>query len=263
MCCDAPSSGEADKSLLLYETAMCSIAYLVDSPYFHNSGSVDEKDSVLSAVHYCLGNKPLAVHHAAHEVLKNFLRFDPKRIIVVLLAYMLDIHEVVQETYSSNPLVAQGYFLPLVEICDEKELMLPVPTLLHLVFFKIGESQLQSRVAAAKLLSIVSKMKYFKGASTVRVPAVSLVSEEYLQQQCITSFKVAASHPELTIEMLLEWLLRFKSNYLEGRLVTRNQMLCYLGGWINNLALQTVFKQDENLANHLIEVHTCIDLLTY
>jgi hypothetical protein len=123
-------------------------------------------------------------------VLRNFLRFDPKHI-----------QEVVQEAYSPNPLIAQGYFLPLVEVCEEKELVVPLSSLLNLVFFKIGEHQLQSRKAASQLLAIVCKMKYFKG-SIIKVPSVTLVSEEYLQQQCITSFKVGHLYVYISLTLL-------------------------------------------------------------
>ena len=230
-CCSLNSS-----DLQLY--AMSALAQLVGNVYFHEYSFAEEKDSILTIINNFFHNKTF--YDVTKLALQNYLTFDHG-----------PIQECVVECYSSNTYISQGYFLTLLDFIisnNKSTLVLSLPTLLHLVIYIVGHPSLICRENGSILVSHLSNKSILK--SNLRVSSFVLSEEEYCTQQYILSYKLATLYPELTKDIIIEWITRFKQ--VES-IALKNQMLNYISGWINNLILDQILRLDKDLLWFIIE----------
>ncbi|KAK3819569.1 MAG: cell morphogenesis N-terminal-domain-containing protein, partial [Benniella sp.] len=136
----------------------------------------------------------------------------------------------------------QGHFTALVDIILRVESYpCQISQMLSLALFKCGDSNIQVRSLAIKLLKVI-EARYFTEtcAGEYEIGIVNKLPTIYRQAQYVLSARLAQDRPEQTYSLLSEAMMRFD-------LVSpawREEMLYYIAPWLGNVEL-VVDEEDE------------------
>ncbi|KAF9096534.1 Cell morphoproteinsis protein PAG1 [Mortierella sp. AD031] len=152
----------------------------------------------------------------------------------------------------------QGHFTALVDIILRVESYpCKVHQMLSLALFKCGDSDIQIRTLAIKLLKVV-EARYLADtcAGEYEIGIVNKLPTIYRQAQYVLSARLAQDQAEQTYSLLSEAMMRFDL----VRTVWRGEMLYYIAPWLGNVEL--VVGEDDELSLTSFVVLTNLFYLT-
>ncbi|KAG0303961.1 Cell morphogenesis protein PAG1 [Dissophora globulifera] len=138
----------------------------------------------------------------------------------------------------------QGHFMALVDIILRVESYpCQVNQMLSLALFKCGDSNIQIRTLAIKLLKVI-EARFFPEtcAGEYEIGIINKLPTIYRQAQYVLSARLAQDRPEQTYSLLSEVMMRFDL----VRPVWRGEMLYYIAPWLGNVEL--VVDEDNELS---------------
>ncbi|KAF9931130.1 Cell morphogenesis protein PAG1 [Linnemannia zychae] len=152
----------------------------------------------------------------------------------------------------------QGHFTALVDIILRVESYpCQVHQMLSLALFKCGDSNIQIRTLAIKLLKVV-EARYLTDtcAGEYEIGIVNKLPTIYRQAQYVLSARLAQDQAEQTYSLLSEAMMRFDL----VRPVWRGEILYYIAPWLGNVEL--VVDEDDELSLTSFMVLTNLFYLT-
>ncbi|KAG0357861.1 Cell morphogenesis protein PAG1 [Gamsiella multidivaricata] len=152
----------------------------------------------------------------------------------------------------------QGHFTALVDIILRVESYpCQVSQMLSLALFKCGDSNIQIRTRAIKLLKVIEE-RYFPEtcAGEYEIGIINKLPTIYRQAQYVLSARLAQDRPEQTYSLLSEAMMRFDLVHPGWR----GEMLYYIAPWLENVEL--VVDGDDELSTTSFVVLTNLFYLT-
>lgn len=162
-----------------------------------------------------------------------------KTALMNLLQKNLDLFPAcIDQCYSPNPSIADGYFSVLAEVYMRQELpKCEIQRLLSLILYKVVDPSRQIRDDALQMLETLSEREWAEegeGAGRYCAAVVGSLPDSYQQFQYQLSAKLAKEHPELS-EFLCEEIMQ---RQLDGTdIIAHHQVLTCMAPWIENLQL--------------------------
>ncbi|KAF9196952.1 Cell morphoproteinsis protein PAG1 [Haplosporangium sp. Z 11] len=144
----------------------------------------------------------------------------------------------------------QGHFRALVDIILSIESYpCQVHQMLSLALFKCGDSNIQIRTLAIKLLKVIEE-RYFPEpcAGEYEIGIVNKLPTIYRQAQFVLSARLAQDRPEQTYSLLSEAMMRFDL----VRPVWRGEMLYYIAPWLGNVELDMDEEDELSMTSFVI-----------
>ncbi|KAF9203309.1 Cell morphoproteinsis protein PAG1, partial [Haplosporangium sp. Z 27] len=144
----------------------------------------------------------------------------------------------------------QGHFTALVDIILRVESYpCQVHQMLSLALFKCGDSNIQIRTLAIKLLKVI-EARYFPEncAGEYEIGIVNKLPTIYRQAQYVLSARLAQDRPEQTYPLLSEAMMRFDL----VRPVWRGDMLYYIAPWLGNVELVVDDEDELNMTSFVV-----------
>ncbi|KAG0054336.1 Cell morphogenesis protein PAG1 [Gryganskiella cystojenkinii] len=152
----------------------------------------------------------------------------------------------------------QGHFTALVDIILRIESYpCQIHQMLSLALFKCGDSNIQIRTLAIKLLKVI-EARFFPEtcAGEYEIGIVNKLPTIYRQAQYVLSARLAQDRPEQTYSLLSEAMMRFDT----VRSAWQGEMLYYIAPWLGNVEL--VVDRDDELSMTSFVVLTNLFYLT-
>ncbi|KAF9967252.1 Cell morphogenesis protein PAG1 [Mortierella alpina] len=144
----------------------------------------------------------------------------------------------------------QGHFRALVDIILRIESYpCQVHQMLSLALFKCGDSNIQIRTLAIKLLKVI-ELRHFPEpcAGEYEIGIVNKLPTIYRQAQYVLSARLAQDRPERTYSLLSEAMMRLD---LVGS-VWRGEMLFYIAPWLGNVELLMDEKDELSMTSFVV-----------
>jgi len=166
--------------------------------------------------------------------LQNFLKHN--------LTHQELIYHCVNQCYSVNSALASGYFISLVELCQDQMLKFDSSEsiMMNLVIFNTGNKLSSVRQHSLQLLSLIRASKvssnelyfdsYYPSAIGSEIPETYLFSQYHLSE------KLSLENPDLCYEFFMDIVYRLESVSQEHQ----RQMLNYVKPWIKQMSLDTL-----------------------
>ncbi|KAJ7549297.1 hypothetical protein O6H91_07G048400 [Diphasiastrum complanatum] len=170
-------------------------------------------------------------------------RNSPSRVTLAKTALMnllqtnLDLFPAcIDQCYSSDSSIADGYFPVLAEVYMRHELpKCEVQRLLSLILYKVVDQSRQIRDDALQMLETLSIREWAEdgeGAGRYQAAVVGSLPDSYQQFQYQLSAKLAKEHPELS-ELLCEEIMQRQLDAVD--IIAQHQVLTCMAPWIENL----------------------------
>ncbi|KAF9999884.1 Cell morphogenesis protein PAG1, partial [Modicella reniformis] len=152
----------------------------------------------------------------------------------------------------------QGHFTALVDIILRVETYpCHVNQMLSLALFKCGDSNIQIRILAIKLLKVIEARHFSEAcAGEYEIGIINRLPTIYRQAQYVLSVRLAQDHLEQTNHLLSEAMMRFDL----VRPAWRGEMLYYIAPWLGNVEL--VVDEEDELSTTSFVVLTNLFFLT-
>ncbi|CAM6088431.1 unnamed protein product [Calypogeia fissa] len=160
-----------------------------------------------------------------------------KTALMNLLQTNLDLFPAcIDQCYSSDPSIADGYFTVLAEVYMRQEVpKCELQRLLSLILYKVVDQSRQIRDDALQMLETLSLRAWAEegeGAGRYRAAVVGSLPDSYQQFQYQLSAKLAKEHPELS-ELLCEEIMQRQLDAVD--IIAQHQVLTCMAPWIENL----------------------------
>eukprot|EP01018_Ginkgo_biloba_P009953 Gb_24208 [translate_table: standard] len=160
-----------------------------------------------------------------------------KTALMNLLQSNLDLFPAcIDQCYSSDPSIADGYFTVLAEVYMRQEIpKCEIQRLLSLILYKVVDPARQIRDDALQMLETLSIREWAEegeGAGRYRAAVVGSLPDSYQQFQYQLSTKLAKEHPELS-ELLCEEIMQRQLDAVD--IIAQHQVLTCMAPWIENL----------------------------
>ncbi|XP_024390755.1 uncharacterized protein [Physcomitrium patens] len=170
-------------------------------------------------------------------------RGSPARVLLAKTALMnllqsnLDLFPAfIDQCYSSDPSIANGYFTVLAEVYMRQEVSrCDIQRLLSLILYKVVDQSRQIRDDALQMLETLSIRAWAEegeDAGRYRAAVVGSLPDSYQQFQYQLSAKLAKEHPELS-ESLCEEIMQRQLDAVD--IIAQHQVLTCMAPWIENL----------------------------
>lgn len=133
----------------LYELACLALASVVRGPFFEDR-PICRDDAILRWILSVIRNSKPHIRAAARQVLEELLQS---------LADSAEMYEIALDAcFSSDPLIANGYFLAIVEMyrSDKSFKECPLSVLLNLILYKLGHEDREIRHHSIQLLQVAT-----------------------------------------------------------------------------------------------------------
>lgn len=144
----------------------------------------------------------------------------------------------IDQCYSSDPSIADGYFSVLADVYMRQEIPnCEIQRLLSLILYKVVDPSRQIRDDALQMLETLSAREWAKegeGTGRYRAAVVGNLPDSYQQFQYQLSAKLAKEHPELS-ELLCEEIMQRQLDAVD--IIAQHQVLTCMAPWIENLQL--------------------------
>ncbi|KAL4318706.1 hypothetical protein GQ457_18G021950 [Hibiscus cannabinus] len=143
----------------------------------------------------------------------------------------------IDQCYSSDPAIADGYFSVLAEVYMRQEIPnCETPRLLSLILYKVVDPSRQIRDDALQMLETLSVREWaedgIEGSGSYRAAVVGNLPDSYHQFQYKLSCKLAKDHPELS-QLLCEEIMQRQLDAVD--IIAQHQVLTCMAPWIENL----------------------------
>lgn len=149
----------------------------------------------------------------------------------------------IDQCYSSDSSIADGYFTVLAEVYMRQELpKCETQRLLSLILYKVVDPSRQIRDDALQMLETLSIREWAEegeGAGRYRAAVVGSLPDSYQQFQYQLSAKLAKGHPELS-ELLCEEIMLRQLDAVD--IIAQHQVLTCMAPWIENLNFVTLLE---------------------
>ncbi|XP_024392551.1 uncharacterized protein [Physcomitrium patens] len=170
-------------------------------------------------------------------------RGSPSRVLLAKTALMnllqsnLDLFPAfIDQCYSSDPSIADGYFTVLAEVYMRQDVPnCDIQRLLSLILYKVVDQSRQIRDDALQMLETLSIRAWAEegeDAGRYRAAVVGSLPDSYQQFQYQLSAKLAKEHPELS-EALCEEIMQRQLDAVD--IIAQHQVLTCMAPWIENL----------------------------
>ncbi|XP_024526381.1 cell morphogenesis protein PAG1 isoform X1 [Selaginella moellendorffii] len=144
----------------------------------------------------------------------------------------------IDQCYSSDPSIADGYFSVLAEVYMRYEIpRCDTQRLLSLILYKVVDQSRRIRDDALQMLETLSIREWAEdgeGTGRYRAAVVGSLPDSYQQFQYQLSAKLAKEHPELS-ELLCEEIMQRQLDAVD--IIAQHQVLTCMAPWIENLKL--------------------------
>ncbi|CAO2040054.1 unnamed protein product, partial [Urochloa humidicola] len=143
----------------------------------------------------------------------------------------------IDQCYSPDPLIADGYFSVLAEIYMRQEIpKCEIQRLVSLILYKVVDQSKLIRDSALQMLETLSLREWAEddtdGVGHYRASVVGNLPDSYQQFQYKLSSKLAKDHPELSEHLCMEIMQR----QLDAvDIIAQHQVLTCMAPWIENL----------------------------
>ncbi|KAG6553135.1 hypothetical protein Mapa_005194 [Marchantia paleacea] len=166
-----------------------------------------------------------------------------KTALMNLLQTNLDLFPAcIDQCYSSDSSIADGYFTVLAEVYMRQEVpKCEIQRLLSLILYKVVDQSRQIRDDALQMLETLSIRAWAEegeGAGRYRAAVVGSLPDSYQQFQYQLSAKLAKEHPELS-ELLCEEIMQRQLDAVD--IIAQHQVLTCMAPWIENLNFMTLW----------------------
>ncbi|EFA85709.1 hypothetical protein PPL_00939 [Heterostelium album PN500] len=165
--------------------------------------------------------------------LQNFLKCN--------LSHPELIYHCVNQCYSLTTTVANGYFLTLVELCQDSVLKFGCSEsiLTNLVIFNSGTFTSVVRQQALQLLYFIKAASTIDHYSDGYYPSAvgSELTDTYHTSQCNLAKTLSLENPELCYEFFMDVVYRLEGGDVVNHKDQHNQMLNYVAPWIEQMNL--------------------------
>lgn len=143
----------------------------------------------------------------------------------------------IDQCYSSDSSIADGYFCVLAEVYMRQEVpKCEIQRLLSLILYKVVDPSRQIRDDALQMLETLSVREWAEddteGTGRYRASVVGNLPDSYQQFQYKLSSKLAKDHPELS-ELLCEEIMQRQLDAVD--IIAQHQVLTCMAPWIENL----------------------------
>nr|ATG70920.1 ARM repeat superfamily protein [Callitropsis funebris] len=167
-----------------------------------------------------------------------------KTALMNLLQTNLDLFPAcIDQCYSSDASIADGYFTVLAEVYMRHELpKCEIQRLLSLILYKVVDPSRQIRDDALQMLETLSIREWAEdgeGAHRYRAAVVGSLPDSYQQFQYQLSTNLAKEHPELS-ELLCEEIMQRQLDAVD--IIAQHQVLTCMAPWIENLNFVTLLE---------------------
>ncbi|KAJ1281752.1 hypothetical protein BS78_04G329700 [Paspalum vaginatum] len=143
----------------------------------------------------------------------------------------------IDQCYSPDPLIADGYFSVLAEVYMRQEIpKCEIQRLVSLILYKVVDQTKLIRDSALQMLETLSLREWAEddtdGVGHYRASVVGNLPDSYQQFQYKLSSKLAKDHPELS-EHLCEEIMQRQLDAVD--IIAQHQVLTCMAPWIENL----------------------------
>ncbi|XP_058098054.1 uncharacterized protein LOC131243018 isoform X2 [Magnolia sinica] len=153
-------------------------------------------------------------------------------------------HACIDQCYSSDASIADGYFSVLAEVYMRQEIpKCEIQRLLSLILYKVVDPSRQIRDDALQMLETLSAREWAAegtdGAGRYRAAVVGNLPDSYQQFQYKLSSKLAKDHPDLS-KYLCEEIMQRQLDAVD--IIAQHQVLTCIAPWIENLNFLTLWE---------------------
>ncbi|XXG72020.1 hypothetical protein AAC387_Pa07g1207 [Persea americana] len=150
----------------------------------------------------------------------------------------------IDQCYSSDASIADGYFSVLAEVYMRQEIpKCEIQRLLSLILYKVVDPSRQIRDDALQMLETLSVREWseegFEGGGRYRAAVVGNLPDSYQQFQYKLSSKLAKDHPDLS-KLLCEEIMQRQLDAVD--IIAQHQVLTCIAPWIENLNFSTLWE---------------------
>ncbi|KAN0025837.1 hypothetical protein ACTFIU_008497 [Dictyostelium citrinum] len=181
--------------------------------------------------------------------LQNFLKHN--------LPHQELIYHCVNQCYSPNNAVAQGYFLSLVELCQDEVLKFDYSEsiMMNLIIFNTGTKNSNVRQHSILLLSLIKANKALLNGDIIWTETYypstigSEIPETFLNAQYLLSEKLSLENQDLCYEFFMDIVYRLDSVGQDHQ----RQMLNYVKPWIKQMSLLVLASENSHLLEAVLQ----------
>ncbi|KAM9965189.1 hypothetical protein ACTFIW_004996 [Dictyostelium discoideum] len=181
--------------------------------------------------------------------LQNFLKHN--------LSHQELIYHCVNQCYSPNNAVAQGYFLSLVELCQDDVLKFDYSEsiMMNLIIFNTGTKNSNVRQHSILLLSLIKASKALSNGELIWTETYypstigSEIPETFLNAQYLLSEKLSLENQDLCYEFFMDIVYRLDSVGQDHQ----RQMLNYVKPWIKQMSLLVLASENSHLLEAVLQ----------